>query len=266
VGFVSWFVMLSPARHLLEHSDSARRIITLRFRDGRSLRCRINDMAAFVEVYLLGDYEVPGVAIESAATIIDVGANFGAATVWFATRAPQARIISIEPGAAARELLDSNLVRNGLTDRVQVMAVALGSERRRAQFEEAEMSIQSHLVKGATEGPGNVAVIRLDDVFREAGIERADIVKIDCEGGEYDILPDASDDVLARIGCIAGEYHPSEGAQPEAIVRRLEAGGFAVDVRRHPTLEGFGNFFATRPAIAAEPAHAAAPKSAATTA
>lgn len=250
VGGVSWLVMLSPARHLLENSALARRVITLRFRDGRVLRFRINDMAAFVEVFLLGDYEIPGSVLDDATSIIDVGANCGAATVWFAGRAPHARITAVEPGPAARELLEWNVAANGLGERVVVMAAALGSERSRGRFVQAQMSIQSHVSLDAGADGEDVEVMRVDDVLTESGMERVDILKIDCEGGEYDILLNSSEGWLSRVGSIAGEYHPSDAGEPEQIISKLEAAGFTTELHRHPALEGFGNFFATR-AVAA---------------
>jgi hypothetical protein len=53
--------------------------------------------------------------------------------------------------------------------------------------------------------------ITLDEVFRVHEIDRCKLLKIDCEGMEYEILPGAR--VLDRVEYLAGEFHASASLQ-----------------------------------------------------
>ncbi|HET9051791.1 MAG TPA: FkbM family methyltransferase [Candidatus Dormibacteraeota bacterium] len=252
VGPVSYAVMLSPAKRLLEGSRLARRRITLRFRDGRTLRCAINDMQAFVEVFLLDDYEIDGLDGESVRTVVDAGANVGTATLWFAERFPRARIYSVEPGPATRLLLEENVAANRLGDRVVVVGSALGAGRGVGRFVEGEASILGRVVgepaEGSAGGGPAVDVRGLGDLFDDLGLGTVDVLKVDCEGAEYDILLSAPGSALRSVRTITAEYHPAPSHDADEIAARLRGEGFAVRVQPHPTLPRFGNLVATRAA------------------
>jgi FkbM family methyltransferase len=249
VGPLSYLIMLSPARHFLEHSQLATREVTLRFRDGRTLRCPINDMQAYVEVFLLRDYDIEGFDWGAAKTIVDAGANIGSATMWFAEQAPAAAIVAVEPGDTARRLLRRNITANGLSARVAILDCALGSVSGRGRVVTGEATILSKIVplgEGDGDVAGQVTVLSLRDVLESQSIDQVDVLKVDCEGSEYGILMGAGDDVLARVRMITAEYHPSETQGPEDLAECLRGAGFSVQVIAHPTLEGFGNLVALR--------------------
>jgi hypothetical protein len=56
-----------------------------------------------------------------------------------------------------------------------------------------------------------------------------DLLKLDCEGTEFESLLDADDDTVRRAQRVILEFHRFAGA-PEAIVERLEAAGMNVDL------------------------------------
>ena len=49
-------------------------------------------------------------------------------------------------------------------------------------------------------------------------IEHVDLLKLDCEGGEYDIFTNSSRDVLDKMDNIWMEYHLGRGAEIESIL------------------------------------------------
>ena len=76
-----------------------------------------------------------------------------------------------------------------------------------------------------------------------------DVMKIDCEGGEYDIILGADDDSLSQIENIVGEYHGSDPTEHANLFSRLEKAGFKVS--HEPSFQEFGGgiFSAVRVAI-----------------
>ncbi len=90
-----------------------------------------------------------------------------------------------------------------------------------------------------------VQATTLDAVFRVHDIERCDLLKIDCEGAEFDILFHACSDTLHRINRICLEYH--NGLTPfthSDLVRLLQSNGFSVAVQPSPVHPHTGYLYA----------------------
>ncbi|MGI9157979.1 MAG: FkbM family methyltransferase [Marmoricola sp.] len=69
-------------------------------------------------------------------------------------------------------------------------------------------------------------------LLRDFAVERVDLLKMDCEGGEYKALLGCDEDVLDKIGTIVMELHeaPGHSAHHDELIRFLQRAGFAVDV------------------------------------
>jgi FkbM family methyltransferase len=59
--------------------------------------------------------------------------------------------------------------------------------------------------------------LTLGELMAEHGLERIDVLKLDCEGSEFSILGRTT--VLDRIGLIVGEYHGREAFQKLVVER-----------------------------------------------
>ena len=70
----------------------------------------------------------------------------------------------------------------------------------------------------------DVPTVTLADVVGSG----CDLLKLDCEGAEFEALLAADDDTLLRAQRIILEFHRIAGS-PEMIVDRLEAAGMEVD-------------------------------------
>jgi FkbM family methyltransferase len=184
------------------------------------------------------------------ATVVDVGANIGVFSVWAVRELGAARVIAVEPGPAAVGALRGNIGRNRL-DRVELIPVALGRDPRTATlFSRGPSSMntlfQRDLYGSDFEEEAQVEVITLDDLFERFGIDRCDLLKLDCEGAEYESPAGAGDETLGRVSRIVGEYHEglAQGG-PESLRRQLEVHGFVVKVFAPLDEEG-GHFHAWR--------------------
>ena len=75
--------------------------------------------------------------------------------------------------------------------------------------------------------------LTLQDIFDEHGIARCNLLKLDCEGGEYDILYTLPSAYYARIDKVVMEYHgeldeSKRRAQANALVAHLQRQGFCI--------------------------------------
>jgi FkbM family methyltransferase len=238
--------LVSPSRYLppwnpLAHSPLARHKLHLRVRGGYEIECRADEFAPFLEIFVTGAYERAGVCWSDVRTIVDVGANVGMATLWFARRAPIASIVAVEPATAAYRQLAANVARNELSDRVTTLKAAVAAKAGTGRLERAGPSVNGRLVSSGGE---EVRLVKLQDLLDLVPGGRVDLLKLDCEGAEYEILTTASESELRAIGCVLGEYHEVEGRRPEELARALEPAGFTTSLT--PDQGGIGIFQALR--------------------
>lgn len=92
-----------------------------------------------------------------------------------------------------------------------------------------------------------IECVSLDDVFEQKQIEKCDLLKLDCEGSEYEILQRCRPETLNHVRRIVGEYHESSCSAEqsgESLQRLLECRGFVVGLESFPA--GGGMFYANR--------------------
>ena len=116
-------------------------------------------------------------------TVVDVGANAGNHTVYFAAHSPQAQVYSIEPYPPNYALLMENVRRNRLEARVTTFPVALGEARGTARM---SVEQEGNLGTAGISENGEIPVQLVP--FDELGIPKADFLKIDVEGFELSVL------------------------------------------------------------------------------
>lgn len=226
-GFLVW-----PLRHMP---------VTLRSRSGLRIRCRLDEAVAFVEVFTRRDYDVPGLDWSGLRSIVDVGANVGMASLWMAQQAPHARIVAVEPAADTASRLRANVDRNRLAGRISLVVAGVAGAAGRASMVFGEgFSTHGVLDRSAT---GEIELRTLDDILDGTGMDSVDLLKIDCEGGEYDALRGPA---LQRLRRIVGEYHIVPGHEPAELEETLRDAGFEVSME--PPVGDAGRFRAWRDA------------------
>jgi FkbM family methyltransferase len=190
-------------------------------------------LAMFREIWIEGCYRPRGLSRDADATIVDIGSNVGVFAIWAAVSFPRARVIAVEPAKELGHWLRSNLARNGL-ENVTVVETACGGAMGSAVLNRRGPGAMNTLYAKDNYGSdftrGDVTrVVTLEALFDELGIESCDLLKLDCEGAEYEILLNSSAGLLARIDNIVMEYHVGlNDHTPAELARHLEAHGFSV--------------------------------------
>jgi FkbM family methyltransferase len=161
----------------------------------------------FIESVLTGaDYPLVFPGIFEPHTIVDIGAHAGAATVYFKSHYPKARVFAFEPCSESYEHLCANTRE---LDFVQVRRAALGAEDGKARLFSGQYSSMQHsLVPNAenTEDFEWVAVLAARATIESLGAPAYSILKIDTEGCELEIL-ESLGDLLQSVDVIYLEYH-----------------------------------------------------------
>jgi FkbM family methyltransferase len=139
--------------------------------------------------------------------IIDIGAHIGFFAIYTALRFPHVKIHSFEPFPENYELLQQNLERNGITNvRTYPLGVS-GSGRPLEMVTNPQNSGHSTCYSRTLEYDRTTGIpsTTLDHIFDSLGVDKCKLLKIDCEGSEYEILFSARS--LAKIEYLSGEFH-----------------------------------------------------------
>jgi len=167
--------------------------------------------------------------------VMDIGMNVGLASLYFASRDDVVKVYSYEPFKPTFDLAQINLaLNNEIESKVKLLNVGLGDKDKTLEVNysndyKGQVGIHGiELVKSkVTEVLKEEIVIKnasnhLNNILLEHR-GKAVIVKMDCEGAEFEIIPNwAENGLLNRVDLIMMEWHD----QPEQLIVLLEKAGF----------------------------------------
>ena len=204
-----------------------------------------SDAWTLVQVAARNDYRIR--PTEPWQTVIDIGANLGVFAVLAAKAAPDARILCYEPGSDTCRLLRRNVQANDIGDRTEIHEVAVAGSEGRASLSGRRSSTRRLVTDGRGRRDAiDVETVTLEAIFQQHRIAQCDMLKMDCEGSEYEIVLGCRRHVLERIQRMVVEYH--EAGSPgssRALVQELRNCGFRVEELVDP-LARTGYLFGTR--------------------
>lgn len=169
-----------------------------------SLRMRTTDVSVYEEVLLRGQYAVQLPFVPK--TIMDVGANIGMASIFFANRYPKAQIVAVEAEASNFEILLRNV--RGYSNILPICAAVWNRDGQVAltvpRGTDSATTKVGFVVDG---GEGErVRAISMQTLMNEARMSSIDLLKIDIEGAEKEVFETASD-WIDQVRCLAIELH-----------------------------------------------------------
>ena len=152
-------------------------------------------------------YELNKIQFANADIVIDIGGHIGLFSIFLALRFPDIVIHSFEPFPENSDLFRRNLALNSVNN-VQLHPMAVSGDGRFL-----EMVTNPRNSGGATCNSQTLSHCRtnmipsttLDNVFNSLGIQCCKLLKIDCEGSEYEVL--LSTHNLSRVKYLCGEFH-----------------------------------------------------------
>jgi FkbM family methyltransferase len=186
------------------------------------------DLGLAYEVFVADIYR-PSPRLQSVRirTILDVGANVGHTIVYMARHYPQAKIEAVEPHPRHVEILRRVVALNNLADRVTVHPVAAGIREGTAFLSDA-----GPLSTLCDSSPKDGFAVPVVDFFSTWGKVSIDLLKLDCEGSEYDILFDPRFAAF-HARALVMEWHATAQSPDtgDRIVTHLQEIGWTVDIR-----------------------------------
>jgi hypothetical protein len=179
--------------------------------DGKEDLVRIDDLKFYGGVsnadsmwaYIAKEYEFLPV---KGKVVIDIGANIGDSSIYFVENGAS-KVIAIEPDQKLFQFASKNVELNGFSERIELI---------------------NGICINANAGPPRVngpSLVSLQGIIEKSGITPT-ILKVDCEGCEYDVILSASSATLLNFSHIQIEYHYGY----ENLKKKLEQEGFKVKV------------------------------------
>lgn len=170
--------------------------------------------------------------------VIDVGANAGFFTLFILSRLQGAKVASYEPVPVNFRQLERNLSLNRALSVAGFQKAVAGQAGEVTLYFDSRDEFTTAATIYERQGENTIAVkvagVSLPDIFRENNMDKCDLLKMDCEGAEYDILYNCPSDTLERIQSMAMEVHggTGPGQDIDSLEAYLNKRGFAT--RRRP--------------------------------
>ena len=181
---------------------------TLQLRTGLHFKARSRmDVWIIKETCLDLDYERLSGPIQADWNIIDIGAGLGDYALGAARCNPHGVVHAYEPFPGSFDLLQQNLRLNQIGN-VSAFAEAVSDHTGTLQLEMSGAAVQ-HRTAGAGQAQVSVGVpaITLSQALARLNGAPCDLLKMDCEGAEYEILMNADEACWPLLKRIVMEYH-----------------------------------------------------------
>ena len=188
--------------------------------------------------------------------VLDVGSHVGAFAANLATARDDVHIECYEPSPDTAAYLQRNVDQNALSGRIRVYECAMaGAEGTALLDDNSGASVHNGLVRSdhrlvdGDDAAGARAIVTVSTTTFDKALADApapfDVVKMDCEGGEYELVYASSPQSWASVQRVVMEYHPVAGESWD----RLSAwfAGVGLNVVRHKSdSPGLGTAWLTR--------------------
>lgn len=175
--------------------------------------------------YRLVDLVVSGDSIK---TVLDLGGNVGFFAIRAAQTFPGSHVISYEADPDNAKEFRRNLgrVQYAVSERITLVPAAVSGEAGTVTLASG-LAGCSWVNRDERVPPDeaeiiDVPAVSINDVLSEH--ETVDLLKIDVEGAEYDVIANADDELLERVGHVAMEIHWWDDQGPEvqpALIDKL---------------------------------------------
>jgi len=160
--------------------------------------------------------------------IVVIGAHIGFHEIFFANRAFAGQVFAIEPESCNFFILKKNIAINNLKNIVCDRMVISKSSGKNKLFYGKDTNAHSIIEKSSKFE--TIDSLTLQDYFQKRNISVCDLVKMNCEGAEFEIILNTKPEFLKRIKNFIISYHNerAERYTKREMVKYLQKNNFKV--------------------------------------
>ena len=181
------------------------------------------DNGDIVNTFFKKDY---GKIIVNEKTVLDIGANIGDTGIFYALNGAK-KVIGIEPFPKNFDYAQKNIQINNLDSVITLLQAGCSSKKEIIKIDPDYQSNIESEVKNFKTGI-DVPMITIQDIINKYEIPKSSVLKIDCEGCEYDIIENISFETISYFSNIQMEYHLGY----KKLKNKLESFGYTVKVSK----------------------------------
>ena len=224
-----------------------RGFVTFKTNSGLKMKIRVKstDLMQLTTIWLTREYEAPGFEIKENDTIIDVGGHIGLFMLFCEQFCHKGKIYCFEPASDNYKIFLDNTKLNNFKNVFPFNIAVSKQDGKIPLYLNDDTSGHSIFLKNSNSI--QVDSITLQKIFDLNNIEKCNLLKLDCEGSEYEIIDSLPESYFSMIDKMIIEYHFAE-KYPKLLtnlIKKLERTSFSVDVKK---LSGdMGLIFAKKP-------------------
>jgi FkbM family methyltransferase len=184
------------------------------------------DAATIAVIFIKDDYG----AVARDSVVIDIGANIGVFALYAAHTASGSTVYAYEPMPQTFSLLQKNIAENSLHNRIHAFPLGVAAQTGTRDFHLTDGSPFNSLYEQSRSNGSKVTITTttLAAILHDNQLEKVDLLKIDCEGAEFEILYATPASVFEKITELRLEYHDHDGpnANHEALQQFMKTMGY----------------------------------------
>lgn len=185
------------------------------------------DYCTFHEVFIKEDYKIKGIV--EPLNILDIGANVGFFSLYASKKYPASKIFSFEPFPPTYLRLNEHISINK-NENILTFPYAVSDKNEKADFYSIDWAGANTLNsdKFDTENCkiSQVDCISFSDIFKLSRVDTFDLAKIDCEGSEYPMLINSTDESILKIRNYIIEVHTDKVYSSNDLIAKLKRLGY----------------------------------------
>lgn len=216
--FRLWKHIANPGEYILRRSERRRRNLLFTTRP-RPIQFQVPDSLyqVFKEIFMQDVYEIDALVkmLPESPVVIDVGANAGFFDIILLSKVKKATIYAYEPMPANVKALQRTIEQNPAIQssvklfQMAVTGLPLAQLDLFAAAEENSQVVASRFANFNENNTQKITVpcITLSDIIQQNQLETIDLLKLDCEGSEYDIIYHTDPALIRRVRRMVVEVH-----------------------------------------------------------
>jgi FkbM family methyltransferase len=207
---------------------------TIEFKNG--IKCIIrnkSDSIAFLEIFFLNTNDwLDEFKIKEKDIVIDIGAHIGYFSIYSSINAKNGKIFAFEPYSKSFEVLKKNLEINEITNVIPQNVGVTKELGTSILYFKKNFAIGNSIYKNTDlDSKVEIKTISVHDIIKNNNLQKINVLKLDCEGAEYQILLNLDHQTLEKIDKIVSEMHPRiENFKIEDVKEFLIINGFDVRI------------------------------------
>lgn len=209
--------------------------ILYQFRSGEVIECRTKSTDINEAVVVLSGIEYPErfctLSGIDQPVIVDIDANIGAFSIYAYRLNKHSKpvIYAFEPHPDNIKLTEANLKRNNLSD-YHLLQKAIAGKDGIALFD-VSGAFDSFKLSAKADKTIEVETIKLSTFCANQNIKRIDLLKMDIEGGEYDVIENDIDFIKDKVATLLVEYHNFDIEDGQNILRKSLESDFTIHIQ-----------------------------------